>query len=483
MASPSSPDLVDAPLPKRIIICCDGTWYAADKGDNNLPSNVARLSRALKKVGEVSYGPEKGQKRAQVVYYQSGVGTGKLGTLDKVWQGAFGAGLDENVCAAYNFLVNNYAPGDDVFLFGFSRGAFTARAVAGLVCHAGLLKPHCMEQLFYNMYTAYRSRKPAQNGRPAEHLSETAWAKELYKSAYETEEQAAENEKRPTNWEMYAAHSDQDVQIKVIGVFDTVGSLGLPDGVVNSWLGTGEKYKFHNTSLDSKIKHAFHALALDEHRGSFSPTLWYIPETDDETLLKETRLVQCWFPGYHANIGGGTTGEGKDDNDIDEITFAWMCDLVKPYLTFDREAIKLIIPSKTDLPPVRFHMGKRTQTDSKIGTKKAAVKKIVKKVEVLTASYATSKLDDTYGISWKAAGGDVRRQPGEIKPLGDENKVVKDVETRECMHPCVAYREVYSGGAHRCPSLAPVKTGGWLYPTVDTKWEHRKAKDGNGFVM
>jgi hypothetical protein len=357
-----------------------------------------------------------------------------------------------------------------------------------------------MEQLFYNMYSAYRSRKPASDGRPAEKLSKTAWAKELYKSAYETEEQAAENEKRPTNWEMYTAHSDQDVQIKVVGVFDTVGSLGLPDGVVNSWLGTGEKYKFHNTKLDpstyssrlpisihnlltrnKEIKHAFHALALDEHRGSFTPTLWYIPNTEEKALLKETRLVQCWFPGYHANIGGGTTGEGKDDNDIDEITFAWMCDLVKPYLTFDREAIKLIIPSKTDLPPVKFHMGKRTQTDSKTGSKKTAVKKATKHVELM-ANYATSKLDDTYGISWKAAGGDVRRQPREIKPLGDENKTLEGVDTRECIHPCVAYREVYSGGAHRCPSLAPVKTGGWLYPTVDTKWEHRRGKDGNGFV-
>jgi hypothetical protein len=229
----------------------------------------------------------------------------------------------------------------------------------------------------------------------------------------------------------------------------------------------------------TEIKHAFHALALDEHRGSFTPTLWYIPKTKNEALLKENRLVQCWFPGYHANIGGGTTGEGKDDNDIDEITFAWMCDLVKPYLTFDREAIKLIIPSKTDLPPVRFHMGKRTQTDPKIGVKKV-VAKVVKQVE-LTASYGTSKLDDTYGLSWKAAGGDVRRQPGEIKPLGDESEALEDVETRECIHPCVAYREVYSGGAHRCPSLAPVRTGGWYYPTVDTKWEHRKGKDGNGF--
>jgi uncharacterized protein (DUF2235 family) len=87
MDSPVSADSANPHPPKRIIVCCDGTWYAADKGDNNLPSNVARLSRALKKVGEVSHGLDKGQKRAQVVYYQSGVGTGKLGMVDKVWQG------------------------------------------------------------------------------------------------------------------------------------------------------------------------------------------------------------------------------------------------------------------------------------------------------------------------------------------------------------------------------------------------------------
>jgi uncharacterized protein (DUF2235 family) len=153
------------------------------------------------------------------------------------------------VCSAYNFLVNNYAPGDDIFLFGFSRGAFTARAVAGLVCHAGLLKPHCME-LFFDMYAAYRARKPATKHKEAEHLSQTEWANTPYKSPYETEEEAASKEKRPTNWEMYAAHSDQKVEIKVVGVWDTVGSLGLPEGAVTSLTGSGEKYKFHNTGLD-----------------------------------------------------------------------------------------------------------------------------------------------------------------------------------------------------------------------------------------
>jgi uncharacterized protein (DUF2235 family) len=75
-------------IPKRIVVCCDGTWYASDKGGNNLPSNVARMSRVLKKVGVVEHGPDKGESRTQVVYYQSGVGTGRLGVVDKMWQGS-----------------------------------------------------------------------------------------------------------------------------------------------------------------------------------------------------------------------------------------------------------------------------------------------------------------------------------------------------------------------------------------------------------
>lgn len=85
MESATLPEIV----PKRIIVCCDGTWYASDKGGNNLPSNVTRMSRALKKVGVVEHGKDKGQPRAQVVYYQSGVGTGNLGVVDKMWQGLF----------------------------------------------------------------------------------------------------------------------------------------------------------------------------------------------------------------------------------------------------------------------------------------------------------------------------------------------------------------------------------------------------------
>lgn len=112
------------------------------------------------------------------------------------------------------------------------------------------------------MYNAYHSRKHSQK------LSETDWAKDLYKSPYETEAQAAENEKRPTNWDMYTTHSDQNVTIKVVGVFDTVGSLGLPDGVVNRVLGTGEKYKFHNTKLDPSTIFILHILTITANMNS-----------------------------------------------------------------------------------------------------------------------------------------------------------------------------------------------------------------------
>jgi hypothetical protein len=239
---------------------------------------------------------------------------------------------------------------------------------------------------------------------------------------------------------------------------------------------------------DTEIKHAFHALALDEHRGAFQPTLWYIPkETPGGKLWKETRLLQCWFPGYHANVGGGTTGEGKDDNDIDEITFAWMCDLVKPYLTFDRDAISLIIPSKTELPPLT--LGKRTMTDPKSKPTKPtpAKKRVTPKAPEVVApsekpSYATGKLCDTFGLSWKAAGGSMVRKPGEIQPVGNDGARMEGVETREFMHPCVAYRWLPKYGGVPCPSLAPVKTGGWVHNRVETRWEHQVGEGNKGFV-
>jgi hypothetical protein len=168
-----------------------------------------------------------------------------------------------------------------------------------------------------------------------------------------------------------------------------------------------------------------------------------------------------------------------------------MCDLVKPYLTFDRDAINLIIPSKTEMPPVKgsFTLGKRTTTDPKGKSAKSTTVKTSTALKAPDAkapgekpSYATGKLADTFGLSWKAAGGSIVRKPGEIEPLGDEEVPMEGVETREFMHPCVAYRCLEKYGGAPCPSLAPVKTGGWVYNRVETKWEHQRGEGNKGFI-
>ncbi|KKK22183.1 hypothetical protein AOCH_001495 [Aspergillus ochraceoroseus] len=139
---------------KRLIVCCDGTWEDATADSDQPPSNVTRISRALSRTAIVE---EDGQTREipQIVYYQKGVGTG-IG--DKYFGGVTGIGLSANVRAAYGFLAENYNEGDKIYFFGFSRGAYTARAIAGIVCQLGLLTPRGMDN-FTNVYNDFYSRK------------------------------------------------------------------------------------------------------------------------------------------------------------------------------------------------------------------------------------------------------------------------------------------------------------------------------------
>ncbi|KAK7187806.1 peptidoglycan binding domain containing protein [Paraphaeosphaeria sporulosa] len=283
---------------KRIIICCDGTWQSSAHGTQTIPSNVAKMSRSIASW----YVDENGLKAPQLVYYDAGVGTA-MGWLEAKWTGAFGGGLDENVCEAYNFLVNNYSPGDELFFFGFSRGAYTVRACAGLVCRAGICKPRAMGQ-FWEMYAMYKSIDPS-----------TALEKSAWGERWEAEGSPPKFtiKVKGEDWEFtkgagadWLDSSEKNVKIKVVGVWDTVGSLGYPDNV---WVETKEKnkpYGFHNTDIHSQIENAFHALALEEHRKAFGPTLWSLPENSN------TNLIQCWFPGVHINVGGGS-GDGMKD--------------------------------------------------------------------------------------------------------------------------------------------------------------------------
>lgn len=257
-------------IKKRLIVCCDGTFSGVDKGTEDYSSNVARLIRVISNVGITSTG----EKVPQVVYYQSGVGTGSLTYVDKARQGklenksrpitnffynvnlflflrlgAFGGSLAENVCEAYNYLANNWGPGDEIFIFGFSRGAYTARSLAGFICQVGLLTPLLMDN-FFDIYKAYKNRGNQT-------FAETDWANEKLEPG-ELGTVPPQNGMTPPSYGSRLEHlrkvAHLHVTIKVVGVWDTVGSVGGPN-----WFGqAGDDAFFHSTKLSpSKLSPCF----------------------------------------------------------------------------------------------------------------------------------------------------------------------------------------------------------------------------------
>lgn len=228
-----------APVPKRIIICCDGTWQSSVSGEENIPSNVTRLCRHLARTGK----DDEGKVWQQLVYYDSGVGTGSLNFLEKKRQGATGDGLAVNVIEAYNFIVLNYSPGDEIFCFGFSRGAYTARAVAGLVTDLGVMEPRQM-QIFPEIYDIYKKNIPSkENGYLQISFRDTPGWKDFVNGkkadtpdAGKLNEELKQEYRKPTSEEQriireIAPHFDvEHGKVKVVGVWDTVGALGVPEG-------------------------------------------------------------------------------------------------------------------------------------------------------------------------------------------------------------------------------------------------------------
>ena len=249
---------------KRIVLCADGTWNEAERKDETSgrphPTNVLKVARAVL--------PRSAAGVDQVVLYHYGVGTG--GKWDELTGGAFGEGLERNVRALYRFLVYNWEPGDELYFFGFSRGAFTVRTLAGFMNTVGLL------QKDDEYYTA-----------------------DLY-ALYEKSTKGDSDE-----W-MHAFRNIRNHRkcppIRFIGVWDTVGSLGAPGAL--GQLFNQDKYKYHDIGLHPAIENAFHALAIDERRKPFQPSLWERPEGWTGTL------EQVWFPGVHSNVGGSLRPDG-----------------------------------------------------------------------------------------------------------------------------------------------------------------------------
>jgi uncharacterized protein (DUF2235 family) len=262
-------------MSKRLIMCCDGTWNSPDqaRGGVSCPTNVTKLAEMVPTAG--SDGVE------QRLHYQKGVGTGRW---ERIRGGAFGFGLSRNVMEAYRFIVANFDPGDELYFFGFSRGAFTARSTAGLVRNAGVLRRDHIDRV-EQAYELYRSRAKADHpdGREAR----------LFRRSY-----------------------SHETGIRFIGVWDTVGALGIPVTGVPLLTAFNRRWTFHDTGLSSSVQAAFHALAIDEQRRPFEPTLWRTqPHSEGQ------RVEQVWFVGSHCGVGGGEL-----DSSLSDITLLWMAD-------------------------------------------------------------------------------------------------------------------------------------------------------------
>ncbi len=261
---------------KRIVICCDGTWSkpgTIDRG-KKVKTNVLKMYEALNNVGE--------DGMSQVKYYGQGVGT-RFSVKDKLFGGISGKGIDRNIKDAYKFIMWNFIPGDEIYLFGFSRGAYTARSLMGLIRNCGVMKPEFLH-LVDEAFGLYRDRNAITH--PDSDLMVA------FKKSY-----------------------SQLTRIRFIGVWDTVGSLGVPIQTLN-WF--NEEYQFHDVKLSSDVDYAYHAVALDEKRGMFEPTLWELSNSVRKENVKQV-MEQVWFPGSHCNVGGGYADSGLSD-----ITLDWM---------------------------------------------------------------------------------------------------------------------------------------------------------------
>ncbi len=289
---------------KRIVACSDGTWNKPNGLDHGKPvrTNVQKIFESICNRDDNDI--------HQIKFYDEGIGSAG-NFYSKIFDGATGKGIDENIIDIYKFIIWNYEPGDEIYLFGFSRGAYTARSVAGLIRNSGILKNNDLAKI-QEAYKIYRDRDN----------------KKLYPNG---DEAVAFREK----------YSHDELRIKFIGVWDTVGSLGIPSRWFQ-WY-NNRKYQFHDTKLSSSVTFAYQALAIDERRGNFKPTLWQTGDKVQKDLVNQV-MEQVWFTGVHSNIGGGYADEGLSD-----IALYWMIEKAKGAgLGFDENYIKANINQNPD---------------------------------------------------------------------------------------------------------------------------------------
>lgn len=277
---------------RRIVVCFDGTWNQVTEPKH--VTNVVKLAQAVKAVASDGV--------SQLVYYNSGVGTG--GRVDRLLGGLFGKGIRSNVKRALAFLALNYQAGDEIYIFGFSRGAFSARALAGVVGAGGIPRKIDFEQLeiVWNYYRV----APEVRGVPSMFgmVTPGRGAK------------ASGSDRRAMD--AYSKIAVVKPQIRCVGVWDTVGSYGIPAGfglgAIGRMFATWTR-GFHSTRFGATVDIGLHALGLDERRRPFAPTFWTAPVGEEPN----PNVEQVWFAGVHSNVGGSYPEAGLSD-----LALAWM---------------------------------------------------------------------------------------------------------------------------------------------------------------
>ncbi|UJO21747.1 uncharacterized protein CLAFUR5_09246 [Fulvia fulva] len=427
-------------LPKRLIVCCDGTNNSSNQGVETNPTNVARLSRAIANVGYAS----DGSKVPQITYYQAGIGTDPTVTsFTKAKQQGLGIGLNEKVCEAYNYLANNYGPGDEIFIFGFSRGAYTARVLASFLCQFGLLTPGMMDY-FDEIFEAYKHRADNEYT-----FRDMKWSKGFARPGELGLE--LNSEERITRYECIKKWTHLHITVKAVGVFDTVGSVGLSGKLPQP----GQDSDWHSSSLHPNIEHAFHALAIDESRGNFAPTLYYLY---DACIKSGTKLKQCWFPGYHGDIGGHASPDGCI-NSYDLLTFAWMIDQLTQENLLNFSKHQLYYPILK-----RVHVGPTNDPPSEAPTS-------VEEAGERRIKWSDGWLQDTNGIwPYYATSFIATRRFWHVRIPGlwhdPKGREVKQSNLCETIHPSVAHRMQQKGSEYQPKGFEKE----WKYDKDHKRW-------------
>lgn len=403
---------------KRLVLCFDGTWNALS--DPTALTNVVKLANLV----TVSSGGID-----QVSYYNSGVGSG--GPIDRYLGGLFGAGLKSNVKRGLTFLALNYEAGDEIYIFGFSRGAYTARALAGVIGTAGIPLDISNMETHWNIYQqmaklrpSYRLPKDSPKRKAADDAINLL-RKELVKYSRNTNDDETEL---------------VDVPLACVGVWDTVGAYGIPSGFGLSGLARSFTYwtrGFRDTHFGSAVELGLHAVAIDERRRPFAPTFWTLrpprPDERKDSGSGKLPVEQVWFSGVHSNIGGGYTDRGLSDlalawmmaevqqrtglrfNEQEAMRMVWPCSAATLYHTTKYAWLN---PARSVLPPLPATTGARARIMRLLGFRRRRFQRVNEK------------------LHWSV--GERRGWPATLVDTGEPRKYNPanvEVKVKECTRP------------------------------------------------